>query len=247
MAGTLLLVHGFPLDGRMWHKQVDGLADTVTVLAPDLAGHGPSPSGTPNHDVDGMARDLAAHLDGAGVDAVHLAGFSMGGYAALAFLRLFPDRVLSLSLVDTRANADNDAGRQGRDDMAAKIEAGGARVAADAMLPKMFTAGADDSICGEAERWMLDQPVAALVADLQAMRDRPDATPMLAEIRIPTLVIVGDQDLIIPPADAQAMAAAIPNSRVVTVSGAAHLAPVEQPEAVNAALREFVEAGRPAP
>ena len=240
---TVLLIHGFPLDSRMWKRQVDALSGDFMVLAPDLDGHGNAPRGAPLRTVDDIASSIADRLTTATVDRVHVAGFSMGGYVALAFLRLFPDRVISLALVDSRANADNDAGRAGRDEMAAKIREQGSGVAAAAMLPRMFTDAVADSARRETERWMLAQPREALVADLEAMRDRPDATPMLADIRIPVLVIVGDQDPITPPADSQAMAAAIPGARLVTITGASHLAPVEQPDQVNRALRDFLTTG----
>lgn len=237
---TLLLVHGFPLDSRMWHDQVEALGGSVNVIAPDLAGHGPSPSGTPGSSVDEMAQFLAARLDQAGVEAVHLAGFSMGGYVSLAFLRLFPQRVLSLALVDTRANADNEAGRQGRDAMIDRIRSEGPRAAVEAMLPRLFTDAVETELRATAEGWMLDQPPGTLVADLTAMRDRPDSTPMLGQVSVPALVIVGDQDPITPPADARAMADAIPGARLVTIEGASHLAPVEQPQQVSEALNEFL-------
>lgn len=237
---ALLLVHGFPLDSRMWAKQVEALSSSTQVIAPDLDGHGANPSGTARSSVDDIAESLAARLDDAGVDAVHLAGFSMGGYVAFAFLRLFPGRVLSLSLVDTRANPDNDAGKQGRDALAARIRAEGAQVAAEAMLPRMFTEGVDEAVKSACEKWILEQPPASLAADLMAMRDRPDSTPMLGQISVPTLVIVGDQDPITPPADSEAMSAAIPGARLVPITGAAHLSPVEQPGLVNRALGEFL-------
>ncbi|MGI8610469.1 MAG: alpha/beta fold hydrolase [Candidatus Dormibacteria bacterium] len=237
---VLLLVHGFPLDSRMWHHQVNGLSG-FRVIAPDLDGHGVSPAGSPAHSVEDMARALAARLDSAAVAQVHLGGFSMGGYAALAFLRLFPDRVLSLALVDTRANADNQAGRQGRDAMIARIREAGSGVAAEAMLPKMFVEGGDQGRRRETEEWMLAQPAEALIADLTAMRERPDSTGMLGAIKVRTLVVVGDQDPITPPDVAEAMAAAIPGARLVTIKGAAHLSPVEQPDQVNSAFRDFLD------
>jgi pimeloyl-ACP methyl ester carboxylesterase len=237
---TLLLVHGFPLDGRMWQNQVEALSSDFRVIAPDLDGHGASPAGSPAHSVDEMARSLAARLDSAGLSRVHLGGFSMGGYVAFAFQRLFPDRVLSMALVDTRANADNQAGRDGRDTMAANIREGGPSVAADAMLPKMFTASVDGRVRIMVEEWMLAQPAEALVADLMAMRDRPDSTPGLADIRVPTLVIVGDEDPITPPDAAQVVAGGINGSKLVTVNGSAHLSPMEQPGQVNEALHEFL-------
>jgi len=237
---VLLLIHGFPLDSRMWRRQVDALSTDLRVIAPDLDGHGISPAGSPGHSIDEIARSLAARLDSAAVSQVHLGGFSMGGYVALAFIRLFPDRVLSLALVDTRANADNQAGREGRDDLAARIREQGPSAAALAMLSRMFTDAVDEAVRAETEGWMLAQPAETLVADLAALRDRPDATPGLAAIEVPALVIVGDHDALTPPDAAQVLADGIPNARLVTISGAAHLTPVEQPDQVNAALRDFM-------
>jgi pimeloyl-ACP methyl ester carboxylesterase len=237
---VLLLVHGFPLDGRMWRHQAEALSDQFQVLTPDLDGHGVNATNTPKANMEGIARSLAARLDEAGIDKAHLGGFSMGGYAVFAFLHHFPGRVLSLSLVDTRATADDEAGRRGRDDMAARINADGAKVAAEAMLPKMFTGAVDERVRLEAEHWMLDQPPEALVADLQAMRDRPDSSTILAAIAVPTLVIVGEEDPVTPPAASEAMVAAIPGAKLVRIAGAAHLAPVERPEEVTGALRAFL-------
>jgi 3-oxoadipate enol-lactonase len=238
---VLLLVHGFPLDGRMWSAQVNALFDKRKVAAPDLDGHGTAASATPSDTVDGMARQLARRLDDLGADQADLGGFSMGGYVVFAFLRLFPDRVRSLALIDTRATADTDAGREGRDAMAAKIREEGSRVAAEAMLPKMFTDSAPAELRAESERIMLEQPPETLVADLMAMRDRPDSTDLLPAIKVPTLIVVGSEDPITPPSEAEAMAAAIPGARLVRVDAAAHLSPVERANDVNTALRQHLD------
>lgn len=234
---VLLLVHGFPLDARMWQGQVDGLGDIRRVLAPDLDGHGAARGRPPSSSVADMARQLARHLDEEGVEAVDLGGLSMGGYVCFAFYRLFPHMVRSLALIDTRAAADSDAGREGRDQMAAEIRDRGSLVAADAMLPKMFTEDAPEAVRLEAQGWMLESPPEALISDLMAMRDRPNSTELLPSIDVPTVVIVGDKDPVTPPAEAEAMAAAIPGARLERIANAAHLAPVERPGDVNRALR----------
>lgn len=218
---------------------MEGLKDTRRVLAPDLPGHGLD-TGGPQRSMDGMAKDLARLLDAAGVEAVDLAGFSMGGYVCFAFLKHFRDRVRSLALIDTRANADSDEGKQGRNALAARIQEEGALAAAEAMLPKMFTEGVNQETRAEVASWMLESRKETLIADVMAMRDRADATSRLGEIDIPTTVIVGESDPITPPADARAMAEAIPGARLVIIPGASHLAPVEQGQAVNDALREHL-------
>ncbi|MDP9325796.1 MAG: alpha/beta fold hydrolase [Candidatus Dormibacteraeota bacterium] len=242
MADTqvLLLVHGFPLDHRMWHSQVGELADVRQVMAPDLDGHGNARDRPASDNMDDIARQLARHLDQAGVEAVDLGGFSMGGYVCFAFWRLFPQRVRSLVLIDTKATADTDAGREGRDALAAKIRHEGAAAATDAMLPKMFTANGPEHIRGVAQQIMLEQPPEALIADLMAMKGRPDSTPDLPNINIPTLVVVGDSDEVTPPAESEAMAAAVAKARLVTIAGAAHLSPMERSAEVNAAINDHL-------
>ncbi len=237
---VLLLVHGFPLDSRMWFAQVEGLSGLRRVMAPDLDGHGGARDRQPSDSIDGLARQLARHMDDAGVDAVDLAGLSMGGYICFAFLRLFPERVRSLVLVDTKATADTEAGRAGRDALAARIREEGAAAAAEVMLPKMLTPGAGEKVREWVHHMMLEQPPEALVADLVAMRDRPDSTPDLAQVRVPTLVVVGDADEVTPPAEAEAMASAIPDARLVAIPGAAHLSPVERADDVNAAIQDHL-------
>jgi 3-oxoadipate enol-lactonase len=230
----------------MWRPQVAALADIRRVLHPHLDGHGRRAGAQAGRSMDEIAAKLAAWLDEMGVEDLDLCGFSMGGYVAFAFCRLYPERVRSLILVDTRAAPDTDAGRQGRDQMAAAIEKDGAGVAADAMLPKMFTGSVDPALREEVGGWMREQPPAALVADLVAMRDRPDSTQTLAELQVPVLVISGDQDPIIPPEEAATMASGTHDGRLVVIEGAAHLAPMEQSEAVNRALRDHLAVSTPA-
>jgi pimeloyl-ACP methyl ester carboxylesterase len=224
----------------MWRHQVEGLRDIRRVIAPDLDGHGAHPTGEPKRSIDEIARSLAERLDRERVDSVDLAGFSMGGYAALAFCRLFPDRVNSLALVDSRTAADSDAGRAGRDQMIADIEKRGSLAAAEAMLPRMFTDDVAPALRDEVEGWMSQQPPEALVADLLAMRDRPDSALTVARLTTPFLVVAGLKDPIIPVAEAEAIAESAVYGRLVVIDGAAHLSPMEQSKLVNDALREHL-------
>ena len=226
----------------MWQAQAADLGDLRRVLAPDLPGHGRRADREPARSMEAIAQDLASWLDDEGVEAVDLGGFSMGGYVAFAFCRLYPARVSSLTLIATRAAPDTEAGRQGRDQMAADIDRRGAAAAVDAMLPKMLTDGAPAAMRDEVGEWMRAQAPAALVADVIAMRDRPDSTQTLAELDVPVLVIAGERDPIIPLTESEAMAAAARQGRLVVVENAAHLVPVEQPAAVNQAIRKHLAA-----
>ena len=240
MAGTLLLVHGFPLDGRMWGELASAATGVDRVLNPSLAGHAGGAAAAPATTVDGMARELAGLLDAEGVDAVHLGGFSMGGYVCFAFWRLFPERVRSLLFVDTRAGADSEEGKQGRDALAARVRAEGASAAADAMVPKLLSEAAPEEMRDQVRGWVMEQPVEAVVADLQALRDRPDSRADLAGIGVPALVVCGSADVLTPPAESELMASSIPGAELVMIERAGHLSPVEQSGAVAGAISGFL-------
>jgi 3-oxoadipate enol-lactonase len=236
---TVVLVHGYPLDGAMWSGVARALSSRFRVLKPDLPGRGETPADS-DGTIDGYADFLAAILErlpeGAG-----LAGFSMGGYVALALARRRPPNLKALALVDTRASADDEAGRGKRDEAIATVRSGGVAPIAEAMVPKLLSADSlsNRDLVERLRRIISRQKPATVEGDLTAMRDRPDSRDSLAQISIPTLVLVGEADALTPPADSQAMAAAIPGSRLVTVPGAGHLTPMERPGAVASALGEF--------
>ncbi len=266
-ATPLLLIHGFPLDRTLWATQLKGLADVARVIAPDLRGFGgsgmsrttsptaTSPEGEESKagegvrqsgavSMDAYADDLRGLLDALGVKNAVVAGLSMGGYIAFAFYRKNAHRVRGLILADTKAGADSVEGRKGRDDNIALARAQGAGAVGDKMMPKMIapeTAAERAAIANAVRAMMARQSVDAVVGALEAMRDRPDSTPMLAEITVPTLVVTGADDTLIPPKEAEAMRDAIRGARLVSIPDAAHLANYEQPDAFNAAVREFLK------
>ncbi len=235
----VILLHGYPLDGAMWSGVARGLATRFRVLKPDLPGHGENPAAAPDHldghadFVEAIVRELPA--------PVGLAGFSMGGYVSLALLRRGATALRALALVDTRAEADDDEGRKKRDDAIAVARSGGATKIADAMVPKLLSEASLGSrdLTERLRRIILRQKPETIAADLAAMRDRPDAAALLAQIRIPTAVLVGELDALTPPALSERMADAIPGARLVKIPGAGHLTPMERPGAVAAALGDF--------
>ncbi|MEQ8849144.1 alpha/beta fold hydrolase [Botrimarina sp.] len=243
-APTLLLVHGFPLSRAMWGAQLEGLADAARVVAPDLRGYGESTLGAwpggKNPTLDRYGEDLARlaeHLGAAG--PVVLCGFSMGGYIAMAMLRRFPESFHALALVDTRANADDETARATRLKMADKIHEWGAGRVAELMRPKLFAPGAPDAAVEATTAVIAATSPLAIAASQLAMASRPDSTGLLRSIDKPTLVVCGEQDELSPPDVMRGMAEAIPDARYVEIPDAGHMAPVENPSAVNAALREF--------
>jgi len=244
-SGTpLLLIHGFPLDRTLWAAQGRGLADVARVIAPDLRGFGESgmPAGAVT--MDAYADDLRGLLDALGVKNAVVAGLSMGGYIAFAFYRQDVHRVRGLILADTKASPDSSEGKKGRDDNAALACAHGSAQVGDKMMPKMLTpttANGRPFIADAVRAMMARQSVEGVVGALMAMRDRPDSTPTLAEITVPTLIVTGAEDTLIPPKEAEAMRNAIRGSRLVSIPGAAHLANFEAPDAFNHAVREFLQ------
>ena len=243
-ATSLLLVHGFPLDRTLWTAQVQGLADVARVIAPDLRGFGESDPPSGEVTMDTYADDLSGLLDALGVKNAVVCGLSMGGYIAFAFYRRHAHRVRGLVLADTKAGPDSPEGKRGRDDNIALARTQGAGAVGDKMMPKMITpktAAERADVASAARAMMARQSVAAVVSALEAMRDRPDSTPTLAQITVPTLVITGADDQLIPVKEAEAMRDAIRDARLVTIPGAAHLSNFEQPDAFNAAVREFLK------
>jgi 3-oxoadipate enol-lactonase len=239
----LLLAHGFPHDGTLWRPQLDGLAGVARVLAPDLRGFGRSGGAGSATSVDDHADDLACVLDAAGVERAVVGGLSMGGYVALAFWRRHRARVRALVLADTRAGADDEAGRAKRQELMTVAREQGAAAVADRMLEGMVgrsTRRRAPDLVADVRAMLARQPVDAIVAALQALHDRPDSTPDLATIDVPTLVLVGEEDVLTPPAEARRLHEGIAGSRLETIAAAGHVSPLERPAAANHALHDFL-------
>ncbi len=245
-AGTpLLLVHGFPHDGSLWRAQLDGLADVARVVAPDLRGLGRSTDGGDDAPatVERYADDLACVLDALGIERAVVGGLSMGGYVAFAFWRRHRARVRALVLADTRAGADDEAGRAKRRDMMRVAREEGAAAVAERSIEGMVgrtTRRRSPELVEDVRAMLARQPVDGIVRALQAMHDRPDATADLATIDVPTLVLVGDEDALTPPDQARLLHEGIAGSRLEIVEGAGHVSPLERPAAANHLLREFL-------
>lgn len=245
---ALLLIHGFPLDHRMWDAQLNGLARQARVIAPDLRGFGRSTAMLAGPlAMDQHADDLAGLLDHLGIGRAVVAGLSMGGYVAFAFWRRHRERVRALVLADTRAEGDSPQAQANRDASAAKVRAAGVGAIAGDMLPRLLDPAslANPRLAERMRTMMADQPAETVIAALAGLRDRPDSRPTLPTINAPTLVLVGEHDALTPPADATAMAAAIPGARLVVIPAAGHMSPMENPRAVNAALRGFLRTIEP--
>lgn len=236
---AVIVVHGFPLDGAMWSGVARALSSQFHVLKPDLPGRGNSEALAPTS-VEGHA-DFLETILGQLEGPVGIAGFSFGGYIALALLRRRPEKVRGLALVDTRASADDAAGKAKRDETIAAVRANGVAPLVESMPAKLLSPESlkRADLLERVRRIISRQKPETVEADLVAMRDRPDSNPFLTEIAVPTVVVVGDRDVLTPPADSEAMAAAIPSARLIVVPGAGHLTPMERPKAVAQALGDL--------
>jgi 3-oxoadipate enol-lactonase len=244
-SGTpLLLAHGFPLDHSMWRGQLDGLSDTCRVIAPDLRGFGQSSITPGTVTMEQMADDLAALLDALKIaEPVVFCGLSMGGYVAWQFALRHRARLAKLLLCDTRAVADSGEAAAGRRKMAERVLTEGAQVVADAMLPKLFAPESDireRPWVTETRQVILRSQPAGIAAALLGMAERPDVTQQLSQIDAPSLVICGQHDGIAPPAEMRQIAEKLADGSYVEIANAGHMAPLEQPAAVNAAIRAFL-------
>lgn len=244
---ALLFVHGFPLNGTSWRHQAGAIPGWRT-LVPDLRGLGHSDAPDLGYSMATYADDLAGMLDALGVEDVVLVGLSMGGYIAFEFLRRHRPRVRALVLADSRSQADSTEGRKARDVAMADLREGGAPLLAAQMLPRLVGAGSPESLREEVRLMIAGSPVPGLLGALAAMRDRPDSTPLLPTLAgLPTLIVVGAEDVLTPPRDSEAMAKAIPGARLAIIPEAGHLSPLEQPEAFNRHLGLFLERLPPRP
>jgi 3-oxoadipate enol-lactonase len=239
----LVLLHAYPLDSSMWRDQIDALADRFRVIAPDLPGFGQS-AVSAGMTIDSVADVVAELLDHLGVnERVVIGGVSMGGYAALGFARLYPQRVRALILADTKADPDDEDGRANRDKMIQLATDRGPAAVVEQLLPRLLapgTAARRPDVVRFVRETAGRLKAEGIVTALKAMRDRPDARPGLAHISFPTLVIVGDQDAVTPPEKARELTGQIPDAHLVTIPDAGHLSNLENPAAFTAAVREFL-------
>jgi pimeloyl-ACP methyl ester carboxylesterase len=238
----LLFVHGFPLSRGAWQKQIDTLRSSHRTIAPDLRGFGESETGTGPVTMAQYAEDLHALVQQLKTGPVVLIGHSMGGYVSFAFLRQYPEMVRGLILVGTKSGNDTPEAAAGRRATAEKVQAKGIEVVIEAMAPKMLAADNHDRAMAEEVRgFMTPSKPAGVIGALLGMAERPDATAELARISVPTLVVSGADDTLIPPTESEKLAQVIPGSQLNIIPQAGHLVAFEQPEKFNHVLEEWLD------
>jgi 3-oxoadipate enol-lactonase len=240
----VVLIHAFPLNADMWRPQLERVPDGWRFIAPDMRGFGPAAPANPGPaSLDDMAGDVVMLLDQLALDTAVIGGLSMGGYITFALFNRAPERFTGMILADTRAQADTPEGLDGRRKMIALARDEGPAGVARSMLPKLLgktsTARRPDVFATVSA--MIERATAeGIVTAIEAMMARPDRTSDLARISCPTLVIVGEEDLLTPVADAVALQNQIVRSRLVILPEAGHLSNVEVPDNFTLALGDFL-------
>jgi pimeloyl-ACP methyl ester carboxylesterase len=248
---AVLLIHGFPLNSAMWGAQLTALSPDWRVIAPDLRGFGASELGSADVTLgmDLLARDLAALLDHLGIERAVVCGLSMGGYVAFEFFRQFRDRVRALVLCDTRAGQDPVETQRARGTLAERVIAENTiDPVIEGLLPKLVssrTTRRNPGVVAMVRAMMQEAAPDSVARALHSMATRADSEPLLRTIDVPTLVLVGSDDVITNRGQAEMMARGIRGARLEIVPGAGHLPPVEQPEEFNQFLNQFLD-GLPA-
>jgi len=246
-SGTpLVLLHAYPLSSAMWLAQREGLAARFRVITPDLRGFGGSVLGRDEPSVEAMADDVARLFRHLGVRRAVVGGLSMGGYVAMALCRRHPGLVLGVVLAATRAAADSVPVRENRLRQAARLEADGTvQVLVDEVLPGLVgptTFGRRALVYGRVRGLVQATPPQAAAWAQRAMAGRPDSFDTLRGLRVPALIMVGDEDTLATEEEARAMAVAMPNAELLVIPRAGHLCAVEQPDLFNQAVAEFAAA-----
>ena len=246
----VVLLHGYPFNRTLWNEQVGALSNSYRVITPDLRGLGESDANASTDGSSGaatmnrMAQDVAALLDHLEISRAVIGGLSMGGYVALAFYKQFPSRVRGLILADTRAQGDNEEGKQTRHQQAEKALAEGMAGIADSMLPKLLTpdtVSKRPEVVKRVRDMMLKTKPEGAAGALLGMAEREDQTPLLAHISCPTLILVGQEDPITPVPDSEKMNREISGSRLVVIENASHVSNLERTEQFNEELTRFLK------
>lgn len=239
----IAFIHAFPLNQTMWDEQVALLKNRYRIITLDLRGFGHSDAPPGPYSMDQMAADVRGLLSLLNIDQAVLVGLSMGGYIALAFYRNYPDAVRALVLADTRASADTHEARSRRINSAAKAEKEGSGAIADDMVPLLLGRTSLDtrpSIVERVREMIRANSPQGIAAAQRGMSIRRDSTYILPGIDFPVLIIVGSEDRLTPPEEAENLRSGIPGARMRVIANAGHLSNLEQPERFNEELLEFI-------
>lgn len=243
---ALLLIHGFPFSSRIWDVQAHALEENVDVIRIDLRGAGQSDTSPGPYLMETLAADVAMVLDAAGVERVAIAGHSMGGYVAMAFLRMFFERVERLALICSRLRADTSSEAQTRLELAERLERERTtELLVTSMLPRLFSQSSKDihpeTVKRAAEIVRTNDPLGAAAA-LRGMALRTSSEDIAEDVSVPVCVIAGAGDRTIPSGEAREDVCRFPNAQLVVCEESGHLPMLEEPDRFTGTLRAWLRA-----
>ena len=242
-APIIVFIHGFPLNKSMWDKQLNALKDDYRVIAYDIRGHGDSEIGTVDFSIDLFVTDLLSLMDALKIEKTMLCGLSMGGYIALNAIENHPDRFTELILSDTNCTADSPEAKEKRMNTIISIKKNGVEKLADDLLPNLFAAESFKSNSEEiaaVKEMIVTTTIPSLNNSLHALANRKETCSKLAKIKVPVLILVGEEDKITPPEAASAMQEKIKDSVLQVIPHAGHLSNMENENEFNSQLIKFM-------
>jgi len=242
-APPLILIHAFPVHRLMWKQQMEGLSARYRVLAPDLPGFGESALLEKSPTISAYVDTLLEFMDQMNIPKAVFGGCSMGGYYIFDLWRRFPDKISAICLCDTRAEADTPELKERRANTIELVRAQGLSPLAETLIPQLLcneTREKHPDRVEEIRKQIYSNPVDGIIHSLIALAARMDSTDTLKTITVPTLVLVGQEDVITPPVVAHSLQANIPNAHLTIIPAAGHLSPFEQPEKVNKEIHCFL-------
>jgi pimeloyl-ACP methyl ester carboxylesterase len=240
----VVLLHPFPAHHELWSPAAEALSSRYRLILPDLRGHGDSEVGQGPATMTKHAADLVRICDAAAVGRAVFAGVSIGGYVLFEFWRRYRGRVAALIFCDTRAQADAAEGRAARLKSATDVIERGTEPFVENMIPKLFgktTLDTRPDLVAGARKMMMKMSPEDIAQVQKGMAERPDSVPTLKTINVPTLVMVGDEDILSPVADGELMRQNIPGAQMKVIPRGGHYAVWEQSATVGTMTRQFVD------
>jgi|SRR5579872_5369386 len=243
----IVLIHGFPVTRDVWDAQAARLASRMRVIRPDLRGMGRSSVPDGPYLMETLAGDVAAVLDALGIDRACIVGHSLGGYVAMAFCRMYSERVTRLALVCSRLAADTPEAAKSREELADRVEREDrVEPIVDSYIPRLFSQCLLEKrspIVERARAMSLQNSAAGLASMLRGMAQRVDACDIAEDLQMPVLIVAGGADQVVPPGEAEQMARAFPRANLRMLRGSGHLPMLEEPEALGDLLFGFAAWG----
>lgn len=234
----MIFIHGYPLNRTTWKPLIPYMQKTVRMILVDLRGLGESPVVDGVYSMSAMAEDIHSLMDRLGIARACVVGHSMGGYVSMAFARAFPERLSGLGLVATHARSDSPEGRVARLKQADEVLQNGVAVVADAMPPRLSASTKIQALMREV---ILSADRRAVYGCLKGMAVREEALAWLPDVHVPSVIIAGINDAIVPLDAAKQMAAALPQGSLLELPGTGHMPMMENPQAVAQALNHLVD------